>query len=256
VKVLVTGAAGFLGRGLILHLESKHELRLMDVVDFETPHEKVLGSAADLATCRRAVQGCQALVIAHMAPWGEGGGNYKTPALPFDVNVKGTANLFCAAVEAGIKQVVLVSSIASVGGTGGGQAFFSRDLPLKPSAKFSTMYSLSKACQELIAELYHREHQMNVAVLRVGYILSAEDGGRVVDKYGREIHIRHPQNTERRDIGLAALLALDVPDLGYEVFYVVSTPEGDTKFDVAYTRQRLGWKPQHDFSWLPLEQKA
>jgi hypothetical protein len=54
-----------------------------------------------------------------------------------------------------------------------------------------------------------------------------------------------------RDIGLAARLAMETPDLGYEVFYVLSSPEAEKCYDVAYTRTRLGWKAQHDFMWLP-----
>ena len=35
MKVLVTGAAGFLGRGLVLPFEGVHDLRLMDVTGFD-----------------------------------------------------------------------------------------------------------------------------------------------------------------------------------------------------------------------------
>jgi hypothetical protein len=40
------------------------------------------------------VKGCQAVVIAHMAS--RQAGSYQTPTVPFDANVKGTANLFFA----------------------------------------------------------------------------------------------------------------------------------------------------------------
>ena len=53
MKVLVTGAGGFLGRGLVAPFVGRHDLRLMDVVDWQTPHEKVIGDVADLETCRR-----------------------------------------------------------------------------------------------------------------------------------------------------------------------------------------------------------
>jgi nucleoside-diphosphate-sugar epimerase len=97
MKVLVTGAGGFLGGGLIEPSVGRHDLRLMDVVDWQTPHEKVIGDVAHLETCRPAVQGCQGIVIAHMAS--RQAGAYQTPALPFDANVKGTANLFIAGLE-------------------------------------------------------------------------------------------------------------------------------------------------------------
>ena len=37
MKLLITGGCGFLGAGLVKALESKHELRLMDVVKRDTP---------------------------------------------------------------------------------------------------------------------------------------------------------------------------------------------------------------------------
>ncbi|HUT61323.1 MAG TPA: NAD(P)-dependent oxidoreductase [Phycisphaerae bacterium] len=248
MKVLVTGAGGFLGQGLVAAFEGRHELRLMDVRDWTTPHEKLIGSVADLETVRKAVAGCDGIVIAHMAS--VQAGSYETPEAPFDANVKGTVNLFFAAAEAGIRRVVLVSSTASIGGNLRQGSFATRDLPLRPQA-FSGIYAMTKACQEVIAEYYSREQQMQVAVLRVGYILSADDPNHVVDKYGEHIAVRHGGGTERRDIGLAARLAMELPDLGYEVFYVISAPEGARHFDVDYTRTRLGWEAQHDFTWMP-----
>jgi nucleoside-diphosphate-sugar epimerase len=249
VKVLVTGAGGFLGRGLVIPFQGKSDLRLMDVADWDTPHEKVVGSVADLATCRRALEGGEGLVIAHMASVQEG--SYQTPEIPFDSNVKGTANLFFAAAEAGIRRAVLVSSTSSIGyWTLEKGRFITRDVPLRPWAR-TDIYAITKACQEVIAESYHREKKMQVGVLRIGYILSSDDPNHVVDKYGKHIRVRYAANTERRDIGLAARLALESPDLGYEVFYVMSSPEAEKCYDVAYTRTRLGWKAQHDFLWLP-----
>ena len=48
MKILMTGAAGFLGRGMVEALAPKHTLRLMDVVPVESPHECVVGDVCDL----------------------------------------------------------------------------------------------------------------------------------------------------------------------------------------------------------------
>lgn len=244
MKVLVTGAGGFLGRGLIVPFEGRHELRLMDVADWDTRHEKLIGSVADLETVRRAVDGCDAVVIAHMASRQEGA--YDTPTVPFDVNVKGTANLFFAGVERGVKRYVLISGEVVVMGHKIPPRR-TRDLPLKTKG----IYGLTKVCQEVIAEQYQREFGLHVASLRVGYILSADDPANVVNKYGKRIRERNPPCTDRRDIGLAARLALGLPDLGYEVFHVLGAPEAVKYYDVEHTYERLGWKPQYDFTWLP-----
>ena len=245
MKVLVTGAGGFLGGGLIEPFAGRHDLRLMDVVDWQSPHEKVIGDVADLETCRRAVQGCQAVVIAHMAS--RQAGAYETPALPFDANVKGTANLFFAGLECGIRRYVLISSESVVMGHKVPPRR-TTDMPYRGT----TLYGLTKVCQEVIAEQFQREHGLEVAALRVGYILSADDPDHVVDKYGKHIHERNPPCTDRRDIGEAARLAIELPDLKYEVFYVLGAPEADRFYDMEPTFRRLGWKPRHDFTWLPL----
>lgn len=238
MKVLVTGAAGYLGRGMIEPFEGEHDLRLMDVVDFDSPHEKVIGSVADLDVCRRAVEGVDAIVVAHMAPRADG--TYDTPPAPFDVNVKGTANLFFAAAERGIKKAVVISSLGVVASYVKEDKFLTLDLPVRGAH----MYTLTKICQEVIGEQYHHEFGMGVAVLRPSYIHD-EDSRK--DKYGREADECNWHFIDRRDIGLASKLALELDDLGFEVFYVLGTPMAKDHAEMTPTYERLGWVPQHPF---------
>jgi nucleoside-diphosphate-sugar epimerase len=243
MKVLVTGAGGFLGRGLVVPFdEGGDELRLMDVVPFESPgHEVLVGDVADLVTVRQAVEGVDAIVIAHMAS--RQAGAYRTPEAPFDANVKGTANLFFAAAEQGIERVVLVSSTGVVH-QHKQERFLSRDLPFAAGG----IYRLTKICQEVIAEQYHGERGIRVAVLRVGYVVDSDLGQ---DKYGRPLGERNYQLTDRRDIGGVARAALALADLQWEVLYVMSTDEALAYADIAYTRERLGWLPRYRFKHLP-----
>ena len=243
MKILMTGAGGFLGRGMIAPLvEAGHTLRLMDVVPFESPHEVVVGDVSDLEACRRAVAGQDAVIISHMAP--NRPEVYATPVLPFDINVKGTANLFAAAVEQGIRKVVLISSIGVVEHAQRTGEFLRLDLPLKSCQ----MYCLSKVCQEVVAEYYHRVHGVGVAMLRPGYITDADT---LCDKYNRHRPTVNWQFIDRRDIGAAAACALRLSDLGCEPFYLLGHRDGGKHADVAHTCQRLGWTPAHDFSQYP-----
>ena len=243
MKVLITGAGGFLGRGMIVPFVGRHELRLMDVTPFEDPaHEVLIGSVADLATVRKAVDGVDAIVIAHMAS--RQVHSYDTPEVPFDANVKGTANLFFAAVEKGIQRVVLISSAGVVATAEREGRFLCRDLPLASRG----IYGATKVCQEVIAEQYHREQGLRVAVLRLGYIVDADLG---TDKYGRPITERNWQMNDRRDIGGIALAALECENLQWEVFYTMCTDESMIHADTLYTRKRLGWMPKYRFKHLP-----
>lgn len=243
MKILITGAGGYLGRGLVIPFEGRHALRVMDVKPFDSPHEVFVGDVADLDTCRKALAGMEAVVIAHMAS--RQAGAYETPTVAFDANVKGTAHLFFAAVELGIKRVCVISSSGVLIGHGRGRWLTAtRHIP----PKGNDLYTLTKTCQEVIAEQYQRVHGLSVSALRVGWVMDADT---MVDKYGKTIPWYCPGLTDRRDIGLAARLALEIVDGAYEIFYVESTPESGGHCDIAYTKQRLGWAPQYDFKWLP-----
>ena len=242
MKILVTGADGYLGRGLVEGLGDAHELRLMDVRAFESAHEVIVGSVADPAAVARAVEGVDAIVIAHMAS--RQAGSYETPVVPFDVNVKGTANLFFAACRLGVPKVALISSVGAVHQHYLDGTFLSRDLPLGGT----DMYTLTKVCQEVVAEHYHRTAGVAVAVFRPAYIVYADT---LCDKYGANVDVDGPdgwQLIDPRDLGAAARLALELDDLGYEIFYTHGRGDGADKAETDYALTRLGWRPKHTFS--------
>ena len=246
MKILMTGAGGFLGRGMIGPLvEAGHTLRLMDVVPFESPHEVVVGDVCDMDACRRAMAGQDAVVMTHMAP--NRPEVYATPPLPFDINAKGTANLFAAAVEQGVRKVVLISSIAVVGNATPTGGVMCLDSPLQACQQHG-LYGLTKVCQEIIAEYYHCVHGVAVAMLRPGYITDADT---LCDKYSQQKTTVNWLFIDRRDIGAAAACALRLSDLGCEAFYLLGHRDSAQHADVAHTRQRLGWTPAHDFSQYP-----
>jgi nucleoside-diphosphate-sugar epimerase len=245
MKVLITGAAGYLGHGLVVANEKHHTLRLMDVVAIpNTPHEMVVGSVEDYATVLEAVRGMDALIIAHMAP--RKPGVYDTPEKPFDITVKGTANLYAAAKELGVKRVALISSIGAVEGYRKRGEYLRRDLA--PDA--FGFYGLSKVCQEVIAQQYFREHGIRSAILRPSYI---QDAATMTDKYGKVAKEVNWHYIDRYDIGKAARLAIEKDDMACEVFYLLGHPKSIEHADMQPTYDRLGWKPDHDFTHMPYE---
>jgi len=227
-------------------LGKNFKVRSLDLENRAGAEDFIAGSVADLPTLERAFEGVGGLVIAHMAP--QKPGNYATPELPFDVNVKGTALLLHQAVQKGIRRIVLISTSGVVNAAHAGGQYLSRDLPFSSKG----IYGLTKTLQEVTALFYHQEYGLEIAVLRPSYICC---GDSLQDKYG----VRRPsvnwQFIDPRDIGKAASCALSVENLGYEVFYLMAGPGAEQKADVAYTESRLGWQPDFRFTEFPRDEE-
>jgi nucleoside-diphosphate-sugar epimerase len=110
----ISGGAGFLGLHLARRLNADgHEVRTLDLVPLEEPglaaHE-IRGDIRDEAASRELVHGARILVHAAAALPIRGSGKEIR-----SVNFDGTLTLLSAAVEAGVKRVVFVSSTAVYG---------------------------------------------------------------------------------------------------------------------------------------------
>lgn len=116
MTVAISGGAGFLGlhlaRRLLLSGERVRTLDLVPLDDapLESSVEALHGDVRDPAAARRLVSGAE--IVVHAAA-----------ALPiqasrrsiFSINVDGTANVLAAALEAGVRRVVFISSTAVYG---------------------------------------------------------------------------------------------------------------------------------------------
>ncbi len=246
MRILVSGGWGFLARGLVLPLEvAGHAVRRFDVQEGDRTGDFIRGDVARLDDVRSAVKGCDALIVAHMAPRSPDA--YATPEICFDINVRGTANLFFAAHEHGIRRAVLISSTATISGY---PKPWRHDLP---GDRPAGLYGLTKACQEQIARFAADSYGMAVAALRIGYVVDAD---RMRDKYGREVGERNEMDCDRRDVGEVARRWLEGDWRGFEIFPVMSTHEAMDSCDLRHTCQWLNWEPRYDFDRLPTPDPA
>ena len=173
MKVLVTGAAGFLGGHLVdMLLEQNYEVRAMvrpaenaDRLYALKRVEVVLGDMTDAASLKRTVKGVQRVfhVAARTGPWGPEDAYWRT-------NVQGVSDLIHASLAAGVQRIVHTSSITVYGHHL--QGIVTEDDPFYAE---NNPYSRTKiAGERLIANLV-KDEGAPVVIARPGWIYGPRD---------------------------------------------------------------------------------
>jgi len=117
MKILITGAGGYIGSALTDHLDDRHDLRLSDQPVLETDHEFVQADVRDPDAVRPAVEGVDAVV--HTPAWHGVHTDDHSDREFWELNVEGTFNVLEAATRAGVEHAVWLSSQAWYGGLDG-----------------------------------------------------------------------------------------------------------------------------------------
>lgn len=173
MKILVTGADGFIGSHLTEHLvRLGHDVRAFTLYnsfgtwgwldhcapDVKGKFEVFAGDIRDPHGVKTAMQGCDAVL--HLAALIAIPYSYHSPDTYVDVNVKGTLNVVQAARELGVAKVVHTST-SEVYGT-------ARFVPITEEHPLQgqSPYSASKIGADQIALSFHASFGTPVAVLR------------------------------------------------------------------------------------------
>ena len=178
IRVLVTGAAGFIGSSLVERLLSRGDqvVGIDDLCDFYDPARKranladALGHAGfTFVECDiRDAEGLSAItharrldVVVHLAARAGVRPSIERPGLYADVNVRGTANVLQLAVAAGARRFVFASS-SSVYGNTTTYPFHEDDRVNEPISP----YAATKLAGEMLCHTFHHLHGLPISCLR------------------------------------------------------------------------------------------
>jgi uronate dehydrogenase len=225
-RVLITGAAGTIGRALRQGLQGRvGALRLLDVAQLGAPgpgEELVTADVRDLEAVTAAMEGVNAAV--HLA------------AIPhedsfdriMENNVVGTYNVLEAARKQGCARVVFASS-AHVTGFYDASERISPEMPVRPDS----FYGVGKACGENLGRLYADKHGLQVACVRIGTLAE------------RPTTTRHLSTwLSPHDAVELFWRCLVAPDIGFTVVYGTSATQRGW-WDPG-PAERLGYRPVDD----------
>ncbi|MDQ3700013.1 MAG: NAD(P)-dependent oxidoreductase [Chloroflexota bacterium] len=244
-RLLITGAAGRIGKALAEHLGGRYRLRLLyhrtvpeghqAAVERSrqsgapapiegTPHEVITGSVGDLAAMERACAGVDA--VAHMAadprvqaPWED----------ILEANITGTYAVYEGAHRSGARKIIFASSNHATGYYEKSQVYTTPAMPVRPDS----YYGVSKCFGEALGRYYVDAFGMSVICLRIGSFQPRPRGERQLATW---ISYRDTAQLVWRGI------ESDVP---FGVYYGIS---GNTRayWDIGNARAELGYAPEDD----------
>jgi nucleoside-diphosphate-sugar epimerase len=236
MRVLLTGAAGFVGRPALDLLKKNHQVTAFDIRPVEGHDQTIVGDVRDLGSVEAAMADHDAVINTIMAP----NPSYADGGPGFTINTSGMFNLLDTAQRLGVKRFVHTSSGAVHTGYPQDTRLTHDLYPLKAAGP----YALSKLLQEELARNFHEQHDLSIACIRPWSIIDTQ---RMVTTDGKAFKDFSWGCIDRHDVASSLVCALEKSDIAYECFYVMATPGGYRRTDTARTEERLGWRAQHQY---------
>jgi GDP-4-dehydro-6-deoxy-D-mannose reductase len=171
VRVLITGASGFVGRHLVEHLTTvAPDADIWGLVWSEDPGEappsvhRLTGDLALPSSLAHNIENARPDIVFHLAGATSVASSWQQPDRSFQVNALGTLNLLEALRSLDHDPVVVVATSAEIyGAVPEEKQPIGEDTPLRPISP----YAASKAAQDLIAAQYHRGFSIPTVRLRL-----------------------------------------------------------------------------------------
>ena len=228
LRVLITGAAGNIGRTLRTQLQRRYALlRLTDIAP-QAPagagEEVATVDIRDLAAVERSMEGIDCVV--HLAGMPEEDAWEKI--LP--LNIEGCYHVFEAARRQGVRRLVFASSNHAIG-FHRRETFIDTEVETRPDGR----YGVSKVFGEALGRMYADKYGMSVACLRIGSFRASD----------RPSESRHLLTwISHRDMTQLTRRCIEHPHYHFVVAYGVSA-NLRSRWDNTPAKF-LGYRPQDD----------
>ncbi len=235
--VLVTGAAGDIGRSFAQLAGDRYALRLMvrpgdeDIDELQSLGEVIKADVTNLDAMKRACAGID--TVLHLAADPSPNATWDVIR---DVNIAGTYQVAVAARAAGCRRFIYASSIHAVSGHPVGRQVHTDD-PVNPG----TLYGVSKCFAEALCRYLAEQEGISCIAVRIGAFQPIEAA-------------QHPDSIEMldawvspRDLQDLLQRCIDADHLRFAVVHGLSGNRFN-RMDITATQELLGYAPKDDFT--------
>lgn len=250
MRLLVVGGCGSVGSMVLPHLATRHEIRVLDLVEPRTRVSEVdyhIGDLHDVDLVASLAEGVDSLVFMAMGP----GRDWNSPATArghLDVAVPGLYATLTGVHRSGVRHMVYTSSMSVYpfplggGNPAPGSLDDSTDDRIGRYPDESTppdatdFYGLAKRLGEEVCRAATVEGGMDAVCLRLCYPVPD-------DAWPREGGaMRRAMSTSARDVAGAIDAALSRRGHGFDC-YAISGDGDERTMSLAKTKRELGWAP-------------
>lgn len=228
VRILMTGAAGYIGQFLYQTLNQNYQIRCLDIQSLPSVKDFRQVDICDFDSVFKAMKAVD--IVIHLA------GNPSPQQSWHDVytsGIKGTFNIFEAARQRGIHKIIYASTNhVSDGWETEKTSCITPEMPVRPHS----IYGVGKVCGEALARYFCEQHAMSISCLRIGSFQANPQPKNIEDRVLKTW-------CSPRDLSQMVKLILQKEDLGFQIFYAISG-NSNRFWDISNAEELLGYQPK------------